>query len=74
MKRWKDCKVRRRNLRQGVYMAYFLIKSDVSKCPFAVWQHCSEPKAFMGSRIGSFLEKGYFRDIVLKVAPWLCAH
>lgn len=55
-------------------MAYFLIKSDVSKCPFTVWQHCNEPKAFMGSRIGSFLEKGYFRDMVLKVAPWLCAH
>lgn len=55
-------------------MAYFLIKSDISKCPFTVWQHCNKPKAFMGSRIGSFLEKGYFRDMVLKVAPWLCAH
>lgn len=48
-------------------MAYFLIKSDISKCPSQCGK--SEPKAFMGSTINSFLEKGYFRNMVLKVAP-----
>ena len=55
-------------------MVYFLIKSDISKRPLAVWQCCGKPKAFMGSRTGSSLEKGYFRYIILKVATWLCAH
>lgn len=55
-------------------MGYFLIKSDISKRPLAVWQCCGKPKAFMGSRTGRFLEKGYFGYMILKVAAWLCAH
>lgn len=54
-------------------MVYFLIKSDISKRPLAVWQCCGKLKAFMGSRIGSSIEKGYFRYMILKVAAWLCA-
>lgn len=55
-------------------MVCFLIKSDISKRPLALWQCCGKPKAFMGSRMGCSLEKEYFKYMILKAATWLLAH
>lgn len=74
MKRWKDCKVRSRNLKEGSLYGVFPDKIGLFKASLCRVATLQPAESISGSRIGISPENGYFTCGISKVAAWLCAH